>query len=373
MRSAPPRHRLLVAGLAIAIATGTTVMTTQILGASAAVRPTAVVAIGDSFAAGEGAGSYEPDTDRAGNLCHRSTTSAVNNTAIPGIEARISLGCSGATTDHVRLGGEVRYGEAPQAERLRVVARDYRVKVVVLTVGVNNIGFANLVIDCMRAYFLIGPRCQDSWSAKVTNTLAETAPKLAQIIADVRTVMRDAGYATSDYELVLQSYSSPFAVDNRYSLTKAFQGCPFRADDSRWARDVAVPQIAAAISRAAADAGARFLDLGPALHGREVCAAGITHSQEWANGVFVDVRQLRNGLGENLVQQSAHPTARGYAQLGRCLTAFYALAATNGRCVRGADGNLAAVAVGGLAPVAPHTVPPIPEPSPAAEPIPGEA
>jgi lysophospholipase L1-like esterase len=367
---APVRRRLLVVGLAITIATGTTLVSTQL--PSAATRPTAVVAVGDSFASGEGAGSYEPATDRPGNFCHRSANGQVQYAAIAGIDARISIGCSGATTDDVRLGGTSRYGEAPQAERLRGIARDYQVKAVVLTIGMNNIGFANLVIDCVRAYFLLGPRCQDSWADRVTSSLADGAPKIAQDIADIRTVMREAGYADRDYQLVVQSYSSPFAVENRYSLTKAFHGCPFRTDDTRWARQTLVPQIGRTISREAAAAGARFLDLGPALHGREVCASGLTHSQEWANGVFFSVEQLRNGIGENLVSQSAHPNARGQAQLGRCLTAFYALTAMSARCVRGADGNLAPV-VSTIPPIVPHTIPPIPEPEPAAEPIPGEA
>lgn len=368
--STPVRRRLLVAGLAITIATGTTLLVTQ--HPSAATRPTAVVAVGDSFASGEGAGSYEPATDRPSNHCHRSANSQVHQAVIPGIDARISIGCSGATTEDVRLGGTSRYGEQPQAERLRGIARDYQVKAVVLTIGMNNIGFANLVIDCIRAYFLLGPRCQDSWADRVTSSLAAGAPKVAQDIADIRTVMREAGYADRDYQLVVQSYSSPFAVENRYSLTKAFHGCPFRTDDTRWARETLVPQIGRTISAEAAAAGARFLDLSPALNGREVCAAGLTHSQEWANGVFVDLTQLRSGLAENLVTQSAHPNARGHAQLARCLTAFYALTAQSARCERGPDGNLAPV-LGAIPPVVPRTVAPIPEPEPAAEPIPGEA
>ncbi len=372
MRKASPRRRLLLAGLAIAIATGTTLATTTVLPASAA-RPTAIVAIGDSFAAGEGAGSYEPASDRFGNICHRSTVGQVNQTAVPGVSARISIGCSGATTDNVRLGGEPRYGEAPQAEQLRTVARNYQVKTVVLTAGMNNIGFANLVIDCMRAYFLLGPRCQDSWQPKVTAALETVRPKLTQVVADIRTVMRDAGYADGDYQLILQSYASPFTGESRYSITKAFHGCAFRDDDARWARDVAVPQIAATISGVAADTGARYLDLGPTVYGREVCAKGITHSQEWANGVFFDIAQLRNGLPEGVVVQSAHPNSKGYAQMARCLTAFHAQQAAKARCVRGADGNATSVPVSAVPPVAPHTLPRVAEPAPAEEPIPGES
>ena len=44
------------------------------------------------------------------------------------------------------------------------------------------------------------------------------------------------------------------------------------------------------------------------------------------------------------MQQSFHPNAGGHAQLGRCLTEFFADGLPEGSCLRGADGNLHAVA-----------------------------
>jgi hypothetical protein len=59
--------------------------------------PTAVVALGDSAISGEGAGAYEPGTNGpGGDFCHRSTRALIQQTAIPGIQSRISLACSGA-------------------------------------------------------------------------------------------------------------------------------------------------------------------------------------------------------------------------------------------------------------------------------------
>jgi len=343
---------------------------------SADTRPVAVVAMGDSVASGEGAGAYEPGTDRPGNLCHRSTVGEIARTTIPGVDRRVNLACSGARTSDVALGGSTRYGEAPQAERLRAVARDNRVTLVVLTVGANDVGFYDLVLDCIRAYFLLGPRCQDAWRTRLPAALAAAAPRIAANLADIRAVMREAGYADDAYQLVLQSYSSPVTEDMRYFFTRALEGCPVRLDDARWARESVVPQLSATMGLVAAGSGARFLDLGPALRGREACARGVTRAQEWATGVYVDVAQLRNGVGGNLVQQSLHPNALGHAQLGRCLTAFAALAAQAARCVRGADGSLAPVATtvsaaslrAGLRAAAQRRVARVPEPAPVADP-----
>jgi lysophospholipase L1-like esterase len=356
------RHRTLL--LLTTVATAAAVCLSGAAHA-AAPRPTAIVAMGDSIASGEAAGAYESGTDRAGNFCHRSARAEIQVAPIAA-ERRFNLACSGATTANVGLTGPGQYGEAPQAQRLRAIARDNQVRLIAVTVGANDVGFGNMVLDCIRAFFLLGPRCQSIWAPKVTAGLASSAPRIAAVLADVRTVMRDAGYADSDYRLVLESYSSPVTEDNRYAHTQAFEGCPLRNDDAKWARDSVVGQFTSTMAQVAATAGAGYLDRGPALRGREVCARGITHAQEWAKGIQIDATEIRNGLGPNLVQQSLHPNAAGHAQFGRCLAAYWASGGPAARCVRQPDGNLTAVPVARAvlaADTAPRTVPPMPQPA----------
>ncbi|MGA8115705.1 MAG: GDSL-type esterase/lipase family protein [Actinocatenispora sp.] len=334
--------------------------------AGSAGKPTAVVSLGDSFISGEGAGDYESGTDQPGNFCHRSANAEIKETTLA-VDARINLACSGAVTDNIAINGTPQNGEQPQADHLRQVANDYDVKLVVLTIGANDVGFTPLVLDCIKAYFLLGPRCQEGWAQKFPDALAAAAPKVAANLADIRTVMREDGYADGDYQLVLQSYSSPVTEDNRYGWDKTFQGCPVRDDDAAWARSVVVPAYSSTLGQVAAQSGARFLDLGPSLRGREVCAEGIDHDQEWANGVVIDIEQIKNGLGENIVRQSLHPDALGHQQFGRCLTAFYGQGSANAKCVRGDDGNLSPVPESVAAATRPfrvHTVPVRPEPAP---------
>jgi lysophospholipase L1-like esterase len=130
--------------------------------ATAAAKPTAAVAMGDSFISGEAAGQYEPDSNKPGDYCHRSRRALIHQTAIPGIERTINIACSGAATDNLELGGEARYGEAPQAEQLRAVARDNDVKLIVLTIGANDIGFANAVLACIKSFVPGFPDCETS-------------------------------------------------------------------------------------------------------------------------------------------------------------------------------------------------------------------
>lgn len=309
-------------------------------------RPAAVVGLGDSLVAGDGAGSYLPATNRHGDFCHRSSAAAIGHTVLPGVRnlTRVNLSCAGATTANVRLGGVSRNSEAPQAEQLRAVARRYDVRAVVLTVGVNDIGYANLVYDCIRAYLRIAERCATVWTPRIQSRLTATIPRIIQDIADIRQVLRDAGYREGDYTFVLQSYPSPTTGDLRYrAAIRGLLGCPVRADDGNWAKNWVAPEFTAAFARVAASTGVRLLDLAPALRGREACASGLTRAQEWSNGVTVNLAALRHGLGPNLIQESAHPNALGQAQFARCLSAFLATSRRAAKCARQPDGNLTAV------------------------------
>ncbi|MFG1923880.1 GDSL-type esterase/lipase family protein [Cryptosporangium sp. NPDC048952] len=314
-------------------------------GEAAARRP-AVVGMGDSFVSGEGAGAYRAGTDRRGNFCHRSRAAAIEHTALPGVRnpVRVNLACAGASTADVRLGGHRRYGEAPQAEQLRSVARRYDVRLVVLTVGVNDIGYANLAYDCVVAYLNLAPRCQDAWTPIVRKRLGAAVPRIERNVRDIQTVMREAGYGPGDYSLVLQSYASPVTGDIRYgTASRGVFGCPVRDDDGNWAKNWVAGQFSTAFARIAASRSVSYLDLAPALRGREACARGISRFQEWSRGVSVDLAGVRHGLGMNMLQQSAHPNARGHAQFAECLSTFVARHLQRAKCARQSNGNLAPV------------------------------
>ena len=336
----------------VALAGGTLLFAGGLVAASASPAaaapgsgPTAVVALGDSAISGEGAGAYEPGTNGAGgDFCHRSTRALIQQTAIPGIQSRISLACSGAASSDVRINGTTHYTEPSQADRLRAVARDNDVKMIVLQIGANDDPqFAGTVLSCVEAWANpFGPPCSAALASQWPARVAAMAPKVEAVVSDVRTVMRQAGYADSAYQFVLQSYASPF-TENMNSITHAFEGCPIRIADARFSRTQAVGQLSAALRGVAQRTGVRFLDLARATEGREACNRST--STHWITPLTVDVGTLLHSADpSHIVQQSFHPNAAGHAQLGRCLTEFYADGLAEGSCLRGADGNLHATA-----------------------------
>jgi lysophospholipase L1-like esterase len=307
--------------------------------------PTAVVALGDSAISGEGAGAYEPGTNGSGgDFCHRSTLALIKETTIPGIQNRISLACSGAATSDVRINGTTQYTEPSQADQLRAVARDNDVKMIVLQIGANDDPqFASTVLSCVQAWANpFAAPCSDALATQWPARVAAMAPKVEAVINDLRTVMRQDGYADSAYQFVLQSYASPF-TENMNPLTHAFEGCPIRITDARFSRVQAVGQLSAALRGVAERTGVRFLDLARATEGREACNRST--STHWITPLTVDVTTLLHSADpSHIVQQSFHPNAAGHAQLGRCLTEFFGDRLAEGSCLRGADGALHATA-----------------------------
>ncbi|WP_433554858.1 GDSL-type esterase/lipase family protein [Pseudonocardia xinjiangensis] len=320
--------------------------------AAADTRPTAVVALGDSAASGDGAGDYEAGTrGEGGDWCHRSAHAYVHRTGLPG--ESINLACSGADSAAVAFGG-THNTEGSQAQRLGEVAGRFRVTTVVLQVGANDDAALTATgIACIRAFVdARQPPCRDTIGPQAPARMAATGAKVEGAVRDVREAMRRAGYADNGYELVLVSYAAP--VTDRMVPVQAAQGCPYSRADAGWGRTVLFPALSATIAGVAERTGARFLDMVRATEGREACSHAL-YSEEWQRRITVDPEALVHGgldaIGFHLAQESFHPTAAAHAEMGRCLGDFVRAGAVTASCVAGPDGR------DRLAPAAPAAAP----------------
>ncbi|MCZ0981950.1 hypothetical protein O1L60_31610 [Streptomyces diastatochromogenes] len=269
-------HRALRALLALCTAAGLASVAVPTATAAPGTGPTAVVAMGDSYVSGE-AGRWlgnsltnsgsRNGTDRAwtgsaydpsrvygatAGGCDRSDVSEVRS-AGPIASSLINLACSGATTKNVfraSQGGEAYKGEAPQADQLAAVAAANDVKLIALSIGGNDLGFADVISTCATDYVVWYSYCHDDQQAEVDAKIDGVMANVGRSVDEIRAVMTAAGYAASDYRIVLQSYPSPIprAAENRYAESGWARtntgGCPFWNADSDWARDSLVPQIA---------------------------------------------------------------------------------------------------------------------------------
>jgi lysophospholipase L1-like esterase len=346
---------------------------------------TAIVSLGDSYISGE-AGRWQGNsldyvdrdgTDRAcvsrtwwggcnfdydrvylegtyDNGCHRSDVADIRSAGIS-VHERINLACSGATTANIfraSQGGVSRNGEAPQADRLLTVATQKAVKLVVLSIGGNDLGFSSIIIDCTADWSTSSASnpdyCQPENQAAVNAKMPGAMANVRKAIDEVRAVMTQAGYSAAQYRFVLRSYPSPIprASENRYPETGWSRldsgGCPFWNSDSNWARDSLVNQIADNLKAVAVAKGVQFLDMRDALEDREVCSVHTSHvtgssgpsavTKEW-------VRWLNSGCCSGDAQESLHPNAFAQRAAGRCLQLVYGQPATTNWSCRNQRGS----------------------------------
>ena len=190
-------------------------------------------ALGDSYISGE-AGRWEGNsntqfasrdgTDRAytggccsydtsrvylggsdDNGCHRSDLAEILSNAIS-VAEKVNLACSGATTANViraSQGGQSHDGEAPQADQLVAVAQRDAVKLVVLSIGGNDLGFADIIQACATDWTTSSADdpeyCYDDQQPQVAARMPGAMAAVGRAVDEVRAVMADAGYAQSDY------------------------------------------------------------------------------------------------------------------------------------------------------------------------------
>lgn len=223
-------------------------------------RQTGLISLGDSEISGEGVGAYDPATNTPNNQCHRSPDAAIHRTGIPA-DLTFNVACSGGYTGNIRIGGSKQYAdELVQSDNLAVKARNTKIKMVLLVAGANDdLQFGPVMTDCVTRWVLIQGTCEPKygpgWQARVDGL----KPKVEATAADLKTVMRDAGYADSDYKLVVMGYPSPIGpdfYDNPNFPGKLPGGCAGYDSDAAWGRNYAVPAFEKGV-RAAAPPPAR--------------------------------------------------------------------------------------------------------------------
>jgi hypothetical protein len=340
---------------------------------------TAIVALGDSFSSGE-AGRWNGNslnifgtrdgTDRAArctlgifcsydatrvygssysNGCHRADVAPIKSAPIS-VNERINLSCSGAATANIwraSQGGQAFKGEVPQADQLSPIAQQKNVKLVLLNITANDLGFTNHVIDCTVAWTL-GFTCNAQEQAEIVAGLPAAANGLRKAIDEIRAVMAAAGYSTSQYKFLVQGYASPIPVgaNIRYPQSSwdrlTVGGCPFYDVDANWAKNTATPTIVNNMRNVAAEKGVRFLDVRDSLNGHEVCHRSSSLVTSSPNPVSHEwVRWINTGITQGDAQESLHPNAYGERAIGKCISLAYALSSGNHTCrnTPGADFN----------------------------------
>ncbi|WP_257584204.1 glycosyl hydrolase family 18 protein [Streptomyces sp. TLI_146] len=285
--------------------------------------------------------------DNGGNRCDRSDVAPIESAAIDGIpeEYRFNIACSGAETKHIVSEGFK--DQKPQAEKLAELANDYDVKMIVVSIGGNDLGFSDIITDCVWRFWgwPRGGTCNtNSANTSLKEKLDRTRGDVVKALEKIRSVMADAGYESDDYDLVLSTYPNPLprAAQMRYdeddNTRYSAGGCPFRDSDLNWARDKLMPGITSMLRGAADETGVSLLNVENAFTGHELCHRSAKQATsansranplssaeaEWVRWIPYQVDSSKNWLwgSQGDKQEAIHPNAYGQKALGMCLTTF---------------------------------------------------
>jgi len=338
-----------------------------------------VVAVGDSYISGEAgrwAGSSNSSRsyadalgataylDNAGGTaeqiprCHRSRSAEA---FVGGGVSGMNLACSGAKAstrwDDDRFKPGLDFyddgaGHIGQAKALQRFARSHDVKMIVVSIGGNDFNFASVVRSCVTD-FLASPDwwkdyCHDDSSVTsnfTSGNVATVKRRIATAYQNLRTAMRNAGYADGAWTMLVQTYPSPLPGgsgiryrESGYSRQNV-GGCGFWNADANWANDSALPTINATVTGAIGTAGisnGKVLNLAAAFHGRRLCENTVGLYEEkgltsWTQPAAVDntewINQIRTvstaGDSPYYIQESLHPNYWAQLATRSCVRQAY--------------------------------------------------
>lgn len=267
--------------------------------ASASTRHTATTAtpatlqvalIGDSYAAGDGGGSYLSSTDTRRNSCHRSAAAMLAGT--PGVRVR-NLACSRATTGNLTGSQQVPMEVPPQLGEL---AR-HRDDAVVVMIGGNDIDFSGMIQACVVDV----EDCSSNTRLveRVDALLHELRPELESAYAAIG--------RTTTAEVIIPAYPQLFSLPS--------EGCPRFTEAEMQFGASTITRLNREIEAAAASVAgevARLRYVGEtenAFEGRGVCSdRPLVHSPRSTTLLSASASRAR-------AQELLHPTAEGYEQL----------------------------------------------------------
>lgn len=335
-------------------------------------KPKAAVALGDSFISGEAADSMGqsylpaflipgtnhlvPASNVPGNYCHRSKDAAIFKAQLPQ-SVRFNLACSGAESKDI-LSANTQYKEPAQLEHLRAVTVAHHVELIFLSVGGNDLEFADYLQTCMGKFASDAVNPLGGSGCKPEDLPGQAAldimkPRVAEAIDAIKKTLGAAGQKEGSYRIILQSYPSPLPktyhpswfrapglTDFQYDTDWAFvnlatrrfgAGCPFHQESA--INFVAMaPRVSAALKEVATAQGVEFLALHDALLGYARCErenvdesafAGMLHPD---NSVWKNYLNGGGGTGLfNVLQESMHPNLSGHERLAPCLAGAAAL------------------------------------------------
>lgn len=178
------------------------------------------VALGDSYSSGEGSEAYVAGTDTADNRCHRSRLAYPRLLADrqPKLRRLSFVACSGASTRDLYHRNDQFPSEPRQLAALR-----RRTKAVTITIGANDVGFAQVISACVAVGPLPDAHCASDLDQVVRARIAALAGHRRSVldpdghaITPIRHVLSDIHSRAPHARIYVAGYPRLFGHQEKY-------------------------------------------------------------------------------------------------------------------------------------------------------------
>jgi lysophospholipase L1-like esterase len=272
------RHRLVVLLTALLVVLGFVLSGTV---AQAKPKPTpppstsaGYVALGDSYASGAGLTPYSDST------CFRSATQAYPS-LLTGRKMTLTFtACSGATIPTML------------ASQLAVVPT---ASYVTVTIGGNDVGFREVLSDCIDSPFTDG--CSTTGMAAAEAAVTALPKTLIPALQEIQATYPNATVFVSGYPELFGDLTGTCRV----GTYAGWMPLEIGQEDGRWLNEMA-GNLNAAIRSASDTAGVRYADAQATFDGHGLCDTGTA----WVNGPIIT-----SLFPLTVSERSFHPTADG--------------------------------------------------------------
>ncbi len=313
------------------------------VGAPIAIKANSTyVALGDSYAAGEGLAPFEVQRDASCNNCDRSPRAYPRLLRFSDPVTVVFVACSGATMADIASGvtslarahaGPLELDNieqnGPNANQptttslgapSAAVPAPGPVRFVTINISGNDALFSTVVVYCFeRSHCLTstahggfqdGKSLQD-WGKQRIKDIGTALPKLFDLL---HTRMPDARIVVLGYPLLFTSRSpSAFADQGRCALYGRW------ASDERTGLIQLEEQLDATIRTTAASNHAEFIDTATLFRGHEPCTR-----HEWVNFAVLSLAALKNDPAKLVAGGSFHPNQFGQEAFAAAVSCYMA-------------------------------------------------
>ncbi|MEU3756923.1 hypothetical protein AB0H17_29960 [Streptomyces olivoreticuli] len=228
------------------------------------------------------------------------------------VKEPVNIACSGATAKNIYKTAfnqdEKSAGKKPEASETQVaelarMADKYDIKLIVVSIGGNDINFSGVIADCVEKW-IKNSTCKETQDANVKKLLPQAVANIKTSVGAIRETMKKKA-PKSDYRLVIQSYPNVLPKDNRYGnkyKDRLPGGCPFQDTDTAWSRGL-VEDLETNLRKIADSEKTDFLSLSDAFSGHELCAKEAYQTSDEKSSKEKSLPQGKNN------KQQERPTA----------------------------------------------------------------